>query len=293
MSQENPIPEQIRKSKEARNKLLLGGLLVVLMGVIYIQFFSGSDAAGSSSGTPGVAQGAAKPTPSPTPQRQTGGQAGGTPAPIISQPLDLASIEGGSRSSGGTGRNIFVYPTPTPTPTPPPPTPIPSPTPWPIPVFSVNPGNVIARTAGFTLTVFGEKMPQDAQGLINGRAYPTTFVSVTQVKVNVPADAIKMPGMLSVTVRSGSDAALYSNPASINVAAPPEPPYKYIGLITIKGTPSATMVSKSNDDDLQNVKKGQVIGGRWKILNITPQKVEIEDISIKVSHVINYTSETK
>jgi hypothetical protein len=289
MSQENPTPEQIRKSKETRNMFLLGGLLIALVGVIYYQFFSGSDAPDSTSAAAGVASANAKTTPSPTPQRQTSG----TPAPIISQPLDLASISGGSRSSGGTGRNIFIYPTPTPTPPPPPPTPMPSPTPWPIPVFSVNPGNVIARTAGFTLTVFGEKMPQDAQGLINGRAYPTTFVSVTQVKVNVPADAIKTPGMLSVTVRSGSDSKLYSNPASINVAAPPEPPYKYIGLIIIKGAPTATMVSKSNDDDLQNVKKGQVVGGRWKIINITPQKVEIEDISIKVSHIINYTSETK
>jgi hypothetical protein len=289
MSQENPTPEQIRKSKETRNKILLGGLLIVLVGVVYYQFSSGSDETNASPRTSGTASANAKATPSPTPQRQTSG----TPAPIISQPLDLASINGGSRSSGGTGRNIFIYPTPTPPPPTPPPTPMPSPTPWPIPVFSVNPGNVIARTAGFTLTVFGEKMPQDAQGLINGRAYPTTFVSVTQVKINVPADAIKTPGMLSVTVRSGSDSALYSNPASINVAAPPEPPYKYIGLIIIKGAPTATMVSKSNDDDLQNVKKGQVIGGRWKILNITPQKVEIEDVSIKVSHTINYTSETK
>ena len=289
MSQENPTPEQIRKSKETRNRFLLGGLLVVLVGVVYYQFFSGSGETSPLPRTPGVASANAKSTPSPTPQRLTSG----TPAPIISQPLDLASIDGGSRSSGGIGRNIFIYPTPTPPPPPPTPTPMPSPTPWPIPVSSINPGNVIARTAGFTLTVFGEKMPQDAQGLINGRPYPTTYVSATQVKVNVPADAIKTPGLLNVMVRSGSDPMLISNPASINVAAPPEPPYKYIGLVTIKGAPTAAMVSKSNDDDLQNVKKGQIIGGRWKIINITPQKVEIEDVSIKVSHVLNYTSETK
>jgi hypothetical protein len=289
MSQENPTPEQIRKSKETRNMYLFGGLLVVLVGVVYIQFFSGSEATNSTSAASGVASANPKTTPSPSPQRQTSG----TPAPIISQPLDLASIDGGSRSSGGTGRNIFIYPTPTPPPPPPASTPAPTPTPWPIPVFSVNPGNVIARTAGFTLTVFGEKMPQDAQGLINGRAYQTTFVSATQVKINVTADAIKMPGMLSVTLRSSGDSTLISNPVSVNVAAPPEPPYKYIGLVTIKGAPTATMVSKSNDDDLQIVKKGQVIGGRWKIINITTQQVEIEDTSIKVSHIIKYTSETK
>jgi hypothetical protein len=283
MSQENPTPEQIQKSKETRNKLVLGALLLALVVAVYLQFFSGSDAPNPvASATPRV-------TPSPTPQRQTSG----TPAPIISQPLDLASMQGGSQSSGGIGRNIFIYPTPTP---PPPPTPaptLPTPTPWPIPVYSLNPGGVIARTRDFTLMVFGEKMPQDAQGFVNGRAYPTTFVSATQVKINVPADAIKMPGSLSVMVRSQSDPNLVSNPTPLNVAAPPEPPYKYIGLISIKNAPAAVLASQGNDDDIYNAKKGQVIGGKWKIINITPQKVEIEDTSIKVSHTINYSIDTK
>jgi len=287
MSQENPTPEQIQKNKETRNRLLLVGLLLLLMGLIYFQFFSGGDTQKSTSAAPSAN---AKATPSPTPQRLTSG----TPAPIISQPLvDLASMQPGSHSSGGIGRNIFIYPTPTPPPplkpTPPPPTP----TPWPIPASSLNPGGVIARTAGFTLTVFGQNMPQDAQGFINGRAYPTTFVNDTQVRINVPAEAIRMPGSLIVTVRSQSDAKLESNPIPLNVAAPPEPPYKYIGLITLKNVPRAVLVSQSNDDDVYNVRKGDVIGGKWKIINITPQKVEIEDTSIKVSHLINYTVDTK
>jgi hypothetical protein len=261
-------------------------LLLLLLVVIYVQFFSSGDASKSSSAPP-LAN--AKPTPSPTPQRQTSG----TPAPIISEPLDLASIQGGSHSSGGTGRNIFIYPTPTPPPPPPPPTPVITPTPWPVPVSSLNPGGVIARTAGFTLTVFGQKIPQDAQGFINGRAYPTTFVSDTQLKINVPAETIRMVGSLSVMVRSQSDPNLISNSIPLNVAAPPEPPYKYIGLITLKNVPKAVLVSQSSEDDVYNVKKGDVVGGKWKIVNITPQKVEIEDTSIKVSHVINFTVDTK
>ena len=136
-------------------------------------------------------------------------------------------------------------------------------------------------------------MPQDTQGFVNGSAYPTTFVNDTQVKINVPAEAIRMPGNLIVTVRSQSDAKLESNPIPLNVAAPPEPPYKYIGLITLKNVPTAVLVSQSSEEDVYNVRKGAVIGGKWKIVNITPQKVEIEDTSIKVSHVINYTVDTK
>jgi hypothetical protein len=160
-------------------------------------------------------------------------------------------------------------------------------------VSSLNPGGVIARTAGFTLTVFGQNMPQDTQGFVNGSAYPTTFVNDTQVKINVPAEAIRMPGSLIVSVRGQSDPRLESNPIPLNVAAPPDPPYKYIGLITLKNVPKAVLVSQGNDDDVYNVKKGDVIGGKWKIVNITTQKVEIEDTSIKVSHVINYTVDTK
>src|SRR5262249_18575015 len=133
MSQENPTPEN---TKENRKKLLLGGLFIVLAGVVYFKFSSG----GNTTNPPTKdGFGTAKTTRSPTPQRQTSG----TPAPIISQPLDLASIQGGSHSSGGTGRNIFVYPTPTPPPPPKPVTPTPTPTPWPVPVSSVNPGGVI------------------------------------------------------------------------------------------------------------------------------------------------------
>jgi hypothetical protein len=287
MSQENPTPEQSQqKNKEARKRLMLGALLLLLVVVVYFQFFSGGDAQKSTSAAPSAN---AKATPSPTPQRQTSG----TPAPIISEPLDLASIQGGSHSSGGAGRNIFIYPTPTPPPPPPPPTPVITPTPWPVPVSSLNPGGVIARTAGFTLTVFGQKIPQDAQGFVNGSAYPTTFVSDTQVRINVPAEAIRMQGSLNVMVRSQSDPKLISNSIPLNVAAPPEPPYKYIGLITLKNVPTAVLVSQGNDDDVYNVRKGGVVGGKWKIVNITPQKVEIEDTSIKVSHVINFTVDTK
>jgi hypothetical protein len=286
MSQENTTQEENQKSKENRNKILLGALLVMLLGVVYYQFFSGG---GETNSSTAVARATVRTSPSPTPQRQTSG----TPVPIVSEPLAIASIEGESHSSGGTGRNIFVYPTPTTPPPTPTPTPIPSPTPWPIPVSSANPGNLIARTAGFTLTVFGEKIPQDAQGLISGRAYPTTFISASQVKINVPAEAIRMPGVIGVSVRSSSNEALVSNTISIPVAAPPEPPYKYVGLVTVKNTPTATLVTQGADEDVYNVKKGQVLGGRWKILNITPMKVELEDTSIKVSHTINYTSDAK
>lgn len=289
MSQENSTSE---KTNETRKKLALGGLLLVLAGVVYFQFFSESDA---PSPAPGVASATTRPSPSPTPLRQTP-QRSGTPEPIISQPLDLASIAQirPNSTSSGTGRNIFVYPTPTPVPPPPPTTPTPTPVPPPITIFSINPGGVIARTGDFTLTVFGAKIPQDAQGFINGITYPTTFVNDKEAKIKVPGDAIRAPGNFSVTIRSQNNSQLYSNPYSLNVAQPQDPPYKYIGLIAGRNSSTAVLKS-SNDEDVHNVKKGDVVERRWKIVRITPEKIEIEDITIKLDrpHTINYSGEAR
>jgi len=293
MSQENSTPEN---TKETKKKIFLGVLLLALVGVIYFQFFSGSDKPVSAS-KPGPANtgntGNKNVTAPALAQGQTP-QRSGTPEPIISQPLDLASITVRNNTGSGTGRNIFIYPTPTPVPPPPPMTPTPTPVPPPITIFSINPGGVIARTGDFTLTVYGQKIPPDGQGFLNGSAYPTTVVSAGEIKIKVPGEAIRAPGNFIVTVRSQTDAKLFSNPYSLNVAQPQDPPYKYVGLIAGKNS-STAVLKGSNDDDVHNVRKGDVVERRWKIVKITAEKIEIEDVTIKLDrpHTINYSGETK
>ncbi len=283
MSQENSTTE---KSPEKRKKILLGVLFLLLVGVIYYQFFWESDAPSSAQTVTSVNP-TNKPTPTPTPAPR----AGGTPEPIISQPLSIASMLNKDTQGSGTGRNIFVYPTPTPAPPVPPPPPAPTPSPPPINLFSVNPAGVIARTGEFTLTVFGDKIPQDAQGFVDGRQYQTTFISTREIKIKVPAEAIRTQGNLGVMMRSKSDASLYSNSGSLNVAEPPAPPYRYIGLIVNKSGAVAVLKSQS-DDEVINVKKDQRFGGNWRVINITTKSIEIEDTNIKISHIINFTGET-
>ncbi len=194
--------------------------------------------------------------------------------------------------TGATGRNIFIYPTPTPTPLPTPvfvPTPIPQPPP-PITLVGVSPSGVIARTAAFTLTVMGAKIPADAKTFINGRDYPTTFVSETQVKVAIPAAAIAAPGPLRIEVRSAQDSKMYSNAVSLNVTAPQSPPYKYMTLIVKDGIYSA-VVKFDLDEETQVVTKGKVLGGHWRVVNITQDAIEILDTNINVSHSIKFIGE--
>lgn len=283
MSQENAKAN----NPETRKKILLGVLGAVLLLVLYWQFFAGGDDAPTSRPIVATTGTGIKPTPTPRPTPRTGG----TPEPIISQPLVPAWL-GRGVSGAGTGRNIFVYPTPTP---PPPPTPAPTqptPVPPPITLMSLSPQGVIGRTGEFTLTVFGDKIPPDAQGFIEGRVYPTTVASPTEIKVKVPAEAIRAAGNLGVMVRSQSDAQLFSNQLSLNVAEPPVPLYRFVGIIVNKNGSMAVLRSQSDEQDVQNVVKGQKFGGHWLVINITPQRIEIEDTNIKgMRHTINFTGE--
>src|SRR5262245_14071941 len=106
MSQENNTPE---KSKKSRTVILLGVLGLVLIVAVYLQFFTGGNAVEKA--TAGVIKSSTTTKPSPTPQRTNR-----TADEIVSQPLDLASLSNRASAAGGTGRNIFIYPTPTPVP---------------------------------------------------------------------------------------------------------------------------------------------------------------------------------
>jgi hypothetical protein len=281
MSQENPTTE---KSTEKRKQILLGGLLLVLFGAVYYQFFSGGNKTQVNRSV--AARGRATPTPTPT-QR-----AGDRKVPTISEPLDLASMTDRTGSGDGTGRNIFIYPTPTPPPTPKPAAPTPTPVPPPITLFSANPGTVFARSPEFNLAVFGEKIPQDGKILINGREFPTTFVSARELRARITGDAIRSTGSLGILVRSSSDAKLYSNQLPLNVSEPPAPLYRYIGRIEKRTGTIAVLKAQNDEQQVFNVSRDSVFGGRWKVISITPQRIVLEDTTIKVTHTIDFTGES-
>lgn len=279
--------EQAKKqdTSETRKKILLGVLLAVMVGVFYFQFFTGDDPVPAASNVATTAQRQPSPTPTPRPLRP-----GEKAVPIITQPLQFAWFD--KRIAGdGTGRNIFVYPPP-PTPTPMKPVPPPPPTPPPpIQLISLNPGGVIGRTGGFTMNIFGDKIPEDAQAFFDGRPYPTKFLNATKVEVQIPPEAIRNGGNPGVQVRSKSDAAMYSNQLSFNISEPPLPPYKYVGFISNKRGVTAVLKSQADEAEVHSVTKGGKVGTHWRIVNITPKLIEIEDLNIKIVHTINFTVE--
>jgi len=284
-----------KDSVESRKRIALGVLSLVMIGVIYFQFFydnSGPSQPGSGSTAVNTGN---KPSPTPTPRPLALGQ---KPEPIITQPLQLAWV-GKIVSGDGTGRNIFVYPTPTPIPPAPPiPTPIPPPPP-PVLLTSVNPSGVIGRTGEFVMTLYGDKIPADGQGFLDGRPYDSKFVSPTELRVQIPSEAIRNAGNLGVQIRSRADAAIYSNQLSLNVAEPPAPPYRFIGYLTRKNEIMAVLNSQGDEGEVFNVKKGDKFGTHWRVVNISPQKIDLEDLNLKIAegryltHAINYTGDSK
>lgn len=207
-----------------------------------------------------------------------------TPVQLTSGPASLNIPD--------AGRNIFAYhvapeakkagaapaPTVAPTPTPEPPPPL--------TLRGVTPASVYARTGDFTLEVAGDKFTPEARVYLDGQELRTQFKGPQQLSANVPAALILAPGARSITVRT-PDGKLYSNPATVNVAQPPAPPFTFVGII---GSPrySDKAVLKNQGNELVTVQRGDLVGGRFRVTSISERAVEFTDAQLKIRHTLPY-----
>lgn len=182
-------------------------------------------------------------------------------------------------------RNIFAYYEPpkpavvAPTQQPPSPTPTP-----PVLLASVSPANVYARTADFKLEVAGDKFTPAMRIFVDGRELPTSYKNPQQVSATVPASFIAAPGARNVIVRT-PDNSLYSNSASINVAAPPTPNYSYIGIISPENRVADTaLVQDRANKSILSVYKGDVLSGRFRVTSISDKELVLTDTTLKIKH---------
>ena len=188
-------------------------------------------------------------------------------------------------------RNIFVYyeppkpvekpsitPTPTPTPTPP------------VLLASLTPANVYARTSDFTLEISGNKFTPQLRVLIDNNELPTRYISPQQISATVPAAVIANPGGRQIMLRS-SDGAVYSNSATLSVAAPPTPNYTYLGIIgTRRHIDTAILQDKANKEIL-NVQRGDLLGGRFRVTSISEKELILVDNNLKIRHTLAFTNQ--
>ena len=291
---ENKTSSAENAAQKDKQKKVLAGVLCALLGIVF--YFQDPLGLFTKEEPTVNAQSLATPAPKVSPTPRNGALKGEDPNRVIDQPLNTALIAGKFTPLDGSARNIFVYPTPTPVPTPKPLPPVPPgpppPTP-PIVVVGIQPTGVIGRTGDFALTVTGLKFPADARVYIEGREAQTTLLDESHLKATVSAEAIRTPGNLGVQVRSVSDANMFSNQLTLNVAEPPKPPFRYVGLIVSRQA-KIGVLKPDADEDPFNVEEGKSYGTgkKWKVVSINAQKMEILDNDIKVSHTINFTPDS-
>lgn len=281
------------KTPKERKQIILAIVLgAVAFGWLgYIFFFTST----GSSGTP-PRQTSKSPKPTPSVSGASGGPAIDTPP----QPL----ITNWQTPDAPTAtRNIFAYFIAPPsnnvkgtpkasaslTPTPPPPPP------WIL--AGINPPNVTARTGDFTLEVSGDKFTPTARVYVDGQELTTQFTSDKRVTANVPAALIAAPGARQIVVRS-PDNQFFSNTATLNIAAPPTPQYTYIGLLGrrpgARGGKDTAMLKKqgssgNGSDDVISVQRGDTVGGRFRVTNISEKSIEFTDTQLNITHTLYYT----
>lgn len=274
-----------------RKKLILAGLL----GIVAIIFLWWAFFGFGSSAKKVTQRNAGQPTPSAITRTTTNRVPPPTTVELTADALDRlrpVNYEDSPVSAPEARRNIFIYYEPPVTPVPV--ASIPTPTPTPVPpvlLANLSPANVYARTGDFTLEIAGDKFTSQIRVLIDNNELPTRYLGPQQLSATVPAAVIANPGDRQVMLRS-PDGRLYSNTATLNVAAPPTPNYTYVGIIgTVRHIDTAILQDKGNKDTL-NVQRGDVLGGRFRVTSISEKELVLVDTNLKIKHTLPLTNQS-
>lgn len=270
-----------------RNKLILAGVL----GLVAIVFLWWTFFGFGGSSTKVSTRAAGQPTPAAVSRRTTTAPAQSVvelKGTELDQLLPVKS-DYSPVPVPDARRNIFVYYEPIQKPVAVPSAPTPTPVP-PVLLASLSPANVYARTGDFTLEISGDKFTPQMRVVIDNNEFPARYINPQQLSATVPAAVIANPGGRQVMLRS-ADGKLYSNTATLSVAAPPTPNYSYIGII---GTPrfidTAILQDKASKETL-NVQRGDLLGGRFRVTSISEKEVVVVDNNLKVKHTLAMTAQ--
>lgn len=285
--------QAIDLTKPGERRKVIWAAILGLVAVVFL-WWALIGFGGRNSNTPSRA--AATPTPASRSTLAGASRQPQTPAPEIVDVGRYSPIvyQPPSYSAPEATRNIFAYYVP-----PPPPVkvvtePTPSPTPPPpLLLASVSPSNVYARSAEFKLEVSGDKFTPATKIFIDGRELQTNYISPQQLAANVPAAVIAAPGSRNIIVRT-ADSSLYSNPATITVAAPPTPNYVYVGIISPQTRVEETaLVQDKSNKTVLNVHRGDLLSGRFRVTSISEKELVMTDTNLKIKHTLAMTEGDK
>lgn len=270
-------------SSEKTKQILLIGLGVVFSAAVIYQFFlkgpaskpkrdpqPGAAAAGSS-----APANASAPAVSKTRQLGAAAQQEALMQALLSDttPLNLRlASSGGGKSAPGSRGNIFAYFVE------PPPPPPKQPDPPPIQLISLQPQTAVAGTPRpVTLVVTGNKIPADAQMLIDGSPRVTKRLSETQLSTEISPGDYSMARGMNIEVKSKSNPAENSNSIQFVVQPAPEPQFIYKGRLGTLGQPqyNYAVVEISATKEIKRAKVGDTIMGIWRVDAITADGIDL------------------
>ncbi|HEX8184459.1 MAG TPA: IPT/TIG domain-containing protein, partial [Blastocatellia bacterium] len=183
-------------------------------------------------------------------------------------PLNLSLISsGGANTKIGERGNIFAYYVP------PPPPPVKPPDPPPITLQAVTPASAVAGTPRpVTVTITGQKLPEDPVIFFDGRAKATKRINESQLTtVMEPAD-YSSARTINVEVKSQSDPVKNnSNTISITISPAPEPQFRYVGRLS----EYALIEISAGNKEYKRLARGGIIQGIWRIDSITDTGIEV------------------
>lgn len=281
------------KSPSERNKMIaaivLGVLSIASLAYAFGGSFFGGSRAASATPTP-------SPKPSATPRKEIGEvrmptaeeESLGYMTPVVYSPYRFGG-------NADPGRNIFAFYEPPPPcpdcPTPVPPTPpiiIPTPTPpFPFELTFVNPQSVFAGTNGTRIEVTGERFTPDARVIFKNVELPTSYINPQRLSANVPANLIAGQGSAQIMVRT-PDGSKYSLPfgSGFSIQPPPTPQFKYVGMIARSRGNNDTAYLDEGKTFPTGYRLNDVIGGRFRLVNITADAVTLQDTSLGFRHSV-------
>ena len=283
-------------NKPGEKKKLLMAAALGLVAILFLWWtFIGF---GSSSGSRATVK---PPTANPSPQqraaRQDNNQRGnGTADAAVLELSTIREVEfvPSSYNAPEAKRNIFAYYVPPVKPAPAPKVEEPSPQPPPpVLLASVSPANAYARSGDFKLEVAGDKFTGDSRIYVDGRELPTTFISPQQLSTTVPASFIATPGARQIMVRT-PDNRLFSNVATLSVAAPPVPNYTYVGIISpITRVGDTALVQDKANKSIVGVQRGDLLANRFRVTSISDKELVLMDATLKIQHKLAMTEGDK
>ena len=281
------------KTETEKKKIIAAAVLGVV--ALFALYFAFGRSLFSSSTTTATVKITASPKPSAAPSSNRTDAA----LPTVSEQdfyyQTTAVVYPGSISAPDPGRNIFAFyeppipckgdqcppspiPSPSPIKTPPPPPPPP------ILIAGFDPQTVYAGARGFRLELVGDKFEPDTHIYFNQSELATTFISSQKMIADIPAKYISTEGPRQIIVQN-PDGKKYSNQVIMTVQAPPRPTVIYIGMIGRKRYNNDTAYLAENEKAAPfGARLNDVIGGRFRLIDISPSEVIFEDTSLGFKH---------